>query len=310
MLRAMYSGISGLRNFQTKLDVIGNNIANVNTVGFKAGRVMFKDILSQTVQGASGPDANRGGTNPKQIGLGSTIGSIDTIFTTGGYMTTNVATDLLINGDGFFVVEDANKSRFLTRAGNFTVDANNQLVTSDGLRVIGINIDNTNTPPTTYGPIVLDGKPGWKVKDVRIGADGVVSYTLESNDPSDQPETYPQFDPNTGDPTHQRQIALVKMNNPAGLEKVGDSLYVPTPNADNVINNQNVLSNLTQLPNILAQPGTLGTGTLVSGVLEMSNVDLANEFTEMIVAQRAFQANTRIITASDEVLQELVNMKR
>src|SRR6478752_2763425 len=105
MLRSMYSGVSGMRGFQTKLDVIGNNIANVNTVGFKAGRVMFKDILSQSVSGVTRPeDGATGGVNAKQIGLGVSVSAIDTIHTPGSAMTTNVPTDVRIDGDGFFVV--------------------------------------------------------------------------------------------------------------------------------------------------------------------------------------------------------------
>lgn len=101
MLRSLYSGVSGMRGFQTKLDVIGNNIANVNTIGFKGSRVMFKDILSQTVSGVSAADENRGGVNAQQVGLGVSLASIDTIHTAGSAMTTNVPTDLRINGDGF-----------------------------------------------------------------------------------------------------------------------------------------------------------------------------------------------------------------
>lgn len=135
MLRSMYSGVSGMRGFQTKLDVIGNNIANVNTVGFKAGRVMFQDILSQTVSGASqAEDGVRGGKNAQQIGLGVTVASVDTLHTAGSAMTTNVPTDLRIDGDGFFAVRPAGMEDgfYLTRAGNFSVDAAGQLVTADG----------------------------------------------------------------------------------------------------------------------------------------------------------------------------------
>lgn len=104
MLRSMYSGVSGMRGFQTKLDVIGNNIANVNTVGFKSGRVMFKDIMSQTVSGVTAPvDGESGGVNAKQIGLGVSIGSIDTLHTGGSAMTTNNPLDMRIDGDGFFL---------------------------------------------------------------------------------------------------------------------------------------------------------------------------------------------------------------
>lgn len=276
MLRSLYSGVSGLRGFQTKLDVIGNNIANVNTPGFKGSRVVFQDILSQTVEGATGPAGNQGGTNPKQIGLGTGIGSIDTVFTPGSPMTTNVPSDVAIEGDGFFVVEDGTGQRYMTRAGNLLRDADHYLVTSNGLRVIGMDGN-----PIQVGPANLD------IEEFSIGKDGTVSYKMS--------------DGTTG----EAQIALVNVSNPNGLQKVGNSLYIPTANADSNIKTQADLA-----PANFVQPGEGGTGTLITGVLEMSNVDLSGEFTEMIVAQRAFQANSRIITTSDEVLQELVNLKR
>ncbi|AQS56883.1 flagellar basal body rod protein FlgG [Novibacillus thermophilus] len=274
MLRSLYSGVSGLRSFQTKLDVIGDNIANVNTVGFKGSRVMFQDVLSQTVAGATGPADDRGGTNPRQIGLGTTIGSIDVLHTPGSWMTTNVPTDLAIEGEGFFVVTDGNQN-YLTRAGNFYIDANRNLVTSGGLRVVGTN-----------GNTIQLGDPDIDIESFEIGRDGTITVTLANG------------------ATLNPQIALVKLDNPAGLQKVGNSLYSPTPNADSdITDSDSILENLST-------PGEDGTGQLITGVLEMSNVDLAAEFTEMIVAQRAFQANSRIITTSDEVLQELVNLKR
>ena len=275
MLRSLYSGVSGLRSFQTKLDVIGDNIANVNTVGFKGSRVMFQDVLSQTVAGATGPADDRGGTNPRQIGLGTTIGSIDVLHTPGSWMTTNVPTDLAIEGEGFFVVEDQTGQRFLTRAGNFYIDADRNLVTSGGLRVVG-----------TDGNTIQLGNPNIDIESFEIGRDGTITVTFADGEE--------EFGP----------IALVKIDNPSGLQKVGNSLYSPTPNADSdITDSDSILENLST-------PGEDGTGQLITGVLEMSNVDLAAEFTEMIVAQRAFQANSRIITTSDEVLQELVNLKR
>ena len=137
MLRSLNSGVSGLKGFQTKLDVIGNNIANVNTVGFKKGRVVFEDIFSQTVKGATGPTQTplSGGTNPIQVGLGARVGSIDTLHTPGSPTTTNIGTDLYIDGDGYFVVKDGTE-QFLTRAGNFSLDSDNNLVNQNGMFVL------------------------------------------------------------------------------------------------------------------------------------------------------------------------------
>lgn len=274
MLRSMYSGVSGMRGFQTKLDVIGNNIANVNTVGFKSGRVMFKDIMSQTVSGVTAPvEGESGGVNAKQIGLGVSIGSIDTLHTGGSAMTTNNPLDLRIDGDGFFLVKLTADQEvpFLTRAGDFHLDASGQLVTSDGLLVC-------NSGGDVIEPIDFTA-----VTAFTIASDGTMM--LKTAEGGTEP----------GD-----QIGVSKVTNPEGLEKIGGNLYRVSLNA--IADGELVYTN----PN----NAEAGTGALVSGQLEMSNVDLTGEFTEMIVAQRGFQANSRIITTSDEVLQEVVNLKR
>jgi flagellar hook protein FlgE len=267
----MYSGVSGMRGFQTKLDVIGNNIANVNTIGFKGSRVMFKDIMSQTVAGVTAPtDGGQGGVNAKQIGLGVTVAAIDTIHAPGSAMTTNNVTDLRIDGDGFFAVSPfGDETVYLTRAGNFNIDATRNLVNVDGLHVLD----------TGGAPIALD--------------EGVVAFSISQNG-----EIIAINEEGTAEPTGTF-IAVVKVANPAGLEKIGGNLYRTTPNAtveDLVLSQANDLG--------------LGTGAIISGQLEMSNVELTNELTEMIIAQRGFQANSRIITTSDEVLQEILNLKR
>lgn len=272
MLKSMYSGVSGMRGFQTKLDVIGNNIANVNTIGFKSSRVMFKDIMSQTVSGVTAPtDDGQGGVNAKQIGLGVSIGSVDTIHLAGSAMTTNVPTDLRIDGDGFFVVRlsEDQETPFLTRAGDFRVDAARNLLTSDGLHVLDAGGEN----------IVL----GEEVTAFTISQDGTIIQTMA--DGTTEPGV---------------QIGVAKVTNPQGLEKIGGNLYRMTLNAN--ADGELVIS--------AANDPEVGTGAIVAGQLEMSNVDLTGEFTEMIVAQRGFQANSRIITTSDEVLQEVVNLKR
>ncbi|HEY8488235.1 MAG TPA: flagellar hook-basal body complex protein, partial [Thermaerobacter sp.] len=138
MMRSLYAGISGLQNHQLRMDVIGNNIANVNTVGFKASRVTFKELFNQTLRGASAPAGPaRGGANPIQIGLGTALGGIDVIHQAGNPQVTGVATDLAIQGDGFFVVQDATGGYAYTRAGDFRLDAEGYLVNADGLRVLG-----------------------------------------------------------------------------------------------------------------------------------------------------------------------------
>ncbi|GAB6988919.1 flagellar basal body rod protein FlgG [Paenibacillus pini] len=272
MLRSMYSGVSGMRGFQTKLDVIGNNIANVNTIGFKSGRVMFKDVMSQTVAGLTAPnDTDQGGSNSKQIGLGVSIGSIDTLHLGGSAMTTNNPTDLRIDGDGFFVVKLTadQDTPFMTRAGDFHVDAQKHLVTSDGLFVC----DSGGAPITLEENTV----------SFSISQDGVLLQKLDD-----------------GSVENGTQLGVTKVTNPEGLEKIGGNLYRITLNAND--GGEVAITTANNLAD--------GTGAIVAGQLEMSNVDLTNEFTEMIVAQRGFQANSRIITTSDEVLQEIVNLKR
>ncbi|MDD6849513.1 MAG: flagellar hook-basal body complex protein, partial [Veillonellaceae bacterium] len=153
MMRSLYSGVSGLKNHQTRMDVVGNNISNVNTTGFKSSRVTFSDTLSQTLSGASAPTENRGGTNPKQIGLGSATSSIDTLFTDGSVQSTGVNTDLCLSGNGLFVVKDGNLS-YYTRNGNFKFDKQGYYVNSDGLKVQGWSATtpgdaiNTNGQPS------------------------------------------------------------------------------------------------------------------------------------------------------------------
>lgn len=277
MLRSLNSGVAGLRSFQTKLDVIGNNIANVNTVGFKKGRVVFEDVFSQTVKNANAPTTASGGTNPIQVGLGTKVSSIDTLFSPGSPTITNNATDLYIDGNGFFVVQDPNGKPLLTRAGNFTLDSDNQLVNPNGLKVLD-NKGNTIQLPDDY-------------ISFSVNIDG----TITGLKPDGTIETLQDA---AGDDV---QIANVVVTNPGGLKKEGGSLYSLTLNADQ--------NNMTTL---LANDrnGTNTSGQIISGALEMSNVDLAEEMTDMITAQRGFQANAKIITVSDSVLEELVNLKR
>ena len=252
-----------MKNFQTKLDVIGNNIANVNTYGFKKGRVVFKDMISQSAGSATAATDARGGINPKQVGLGSQIASIDTITTEGSSQSTGRVLDLAISGDGYFEVSNGTE-KFYTRAGNFYLDNTGNLVSADGLNVV----DDGGAKIT-----IPEGS-----KDISIGIDGKVTY-LDEN----------------GATAGNQIIRLVKFNNPGGLEKAGNNTFKRSTNSGDPID---------------SKAGESGLGTIQSNMLEMSNVDLSEEFTEMIVAQRGFQANSRIITTSDEILQELVNLKR
>lgn len=267
MLRSMYAGVSGMKGFQTKLDVIGNNIANVNTIGYKKSTINFQDLLSQNMSG--------GGANPMQVGLGSATGAINVNHNAGSSMTTGVGTDLAIMGDGFFIVQDPDAAgqdgQFLTRAGNFTVTEDGRLVTAQGYNVLGFPEGGGAAAPITIDQGTYNSFSINRTGEV-IGKE-----------------------PN-GDETVLYNLAISNPENPTGLSKFGGSLYEMTGAASaDGINPQTVAGANT---------------SVASGMLEMSNVDLTEEFTEMIIAQRGFQANSRTITTSDEILQEVVNLKR
>ncbi|WP_067473303.1 flagellar hook-basal body complex protein [Actinomadura hibisca] len=276
MLRSLYSGISGLSVHQQKMDVTANNIANVNSVGFKTSQTIFEDTLSQMVRAGGAPGADTGGTNPAQVGLGVRMAGISTNFGQGAAQTTGRTTDLMIQGDGFMVVRNGGEDVY-TRAGSFSFDAAGVLVSPDGNPVRGWN--------TTSGAID-DTAP---LEDVHLPA-GVTLQSYSISQDGSLIGVYP-------DGTKQAfgRVALANFTNPGGLEKVGNSLYRTSVNSGE------------------AQIGTAGgggRGTVQSGALEMSNVDLAQEFTNLIVAQRGFQANTKVISTSDELLNDLVNLKR
>lgn len=504
MLRSMYSGISGMKNFQTKLDVIGNNIANVNTAGFKKSRVTFKDAMNQMVSGASSPTDIRGGRNATQVGLGSTLATIDVIHSGSSLQTTGRALDLGIEGDGYFIVRQGN-SQYYSRAGNFYLDDNGSLVNSDGLKVQAYNQNgvlgdvivnvNASLPAVTTKEIAFEGnlaadanvgtvfsqqiktvdengnahastvyfkkldnnqwgvfinqepKPSsvgtisadesnqskgnlaitnpsdykgttggnWKITANQNGGYDVVvgngtPVTIDSDDIVDNKFTHlgleidlNNIDPlpaTEGDtwsfdvtaPTQPENNMILNFDangNIVNADAIKNNIRVDIPSGQidttgtaddeskllvnldfskltqvNGSTNANVFpdgytegklesfnigpsgeingvysnglidilgtiaiakfsnsSGLTKAGNNLFQEsvnsGTAnigvagdGRGTLAAGSLEMSNVDLSEEFTEMITAQRGFQANTRIITTSDEILQELVNLKR
>lgn len=411
MLRSMYSGVSGLKTHQTKLDVIGNNIANVNTVAYKSSSVTFQEVLSQTVASAQPPtNSGTGGTNPSQVGLGTAIGAITTNHANGNIQTTDSITDLALDGGGFFVVNDGLSNSY-TRAGNFSIDSAGNLVTVNGEKVMGWNKGNNDSIDTSMpleaislssltmkasptNEINLEGNLDSKMEvgDVfeynttlfdSLGEAHSVTMTFERISPlSDKEFDYTVTDsdgnsigtgsitfdnegklasgatggsitlPLTGDngaeditadlnfnedkftlysnttvvnstqdgyesgtliglgvdqegkvignfsngrDNHVSTIAVASFINPQGLEKVGGNLFATSWNSGE------------------PQVGVAGTGergSIASSSLEMANVDLSREFTEMIVAQRGFQANSKIITTSDEVLQELVNLKR
>ncbi len=456
MMRSLYSGVAGLKTHQTKMDVIGNNISNVNTVGFKSSQVLFKDVLYQTTQSSTGATSMSGGTNAKQIGLGTGVATVSVTQTSGSAQSTNNPYDLMINGSSFFVVNRGGTNYF-TKVGAFKTDDAGNLVTGNGDLVMGWQVDpddptqikrdivsalkpeqesNQTAEPEMTSKVYMHGNIA-SVDERLQTADGVVTtvpiydnlgyaYTVKfkiTQDPTDPSlynigidsikdsnnvdilqngydaelaETTVKFSPDTGnfvgvggtdglkstnltitpnDPSKGNvfqdlsspnadervyaidvdmsnltmystkggecnvqtvrggtdmtgqgrrvgaltdvsidtqgkifgvydngvtkllgQIAVANFVNPAGLEAVGDSLYKETQAS----------GAFDGIGSDIANSGE----TMTQGVIEMSNVDLSQEFTEMIVTQRGFQANSRIITVSDTLIEELVNLKR
>jgi flagellar hook protein FlgE len=273
MLRSLNAGVSGLQQFQQKLDVIGNNIANSNTLGFKSARAEFEDTFNQTLSG--------GGIAPMQIGSGVATASIRSKFQQGTVTTTGAQENLAVNGEGFFTVRDPLSGRsYVTRAGDFKLDTDRYLITQDGYRVQGFS----DASLTTRGDIRIDdtGKPQDETgtyKSFQVDEKGRINVKLT-----------------TGNSFVRGQVLLQRFTDPDALTKEGGNLFSGMANAG-----------------ALAQPeapDTFGLGTIKGASLEMSNVDLANEFSTLITTQRGFQASARIITTSDEMLQEVVNLKR
>lgn len=281
MMRSLYSGVTGLRNHQTKMDVIGNNIANVNTVGYKASRVVFQDIYSQTIQPASGANTDTGGKNPQQIGLGMQLATIDVLHTKSTAQYTGSTLDLSIEGDGYFTMSSGGQLTY-TRAGNLYTDTNSNLVNANGAYVQGFEVD-------TDGNLILDPVTGEPTLENIFIDPNYYDVSINSNG------QVVGLDKATNDSHVLGQLALASFNNNSALEKVGENMYRSTINSGNAA---------------YSTPGTGGTGGINPGTLEMSNVDLTNEFADMIVTQRGFQANSRIITSTDEMLEEVVNMVR
>jgi len=410
MINSLLSGVSGIRSHQARMDVIGNNIANVNTPGFKRSRVAFNEVLAQLQLGV-GRIAGGSGVNPSYVGRGVHIGAVDQDWSQGAFQSTNVPTDLSLSGDGFFITAGGGQT-YLTRAGNFTFNANGELVTAAGLNVQGWSIDPTGsidmsqlrdvqidflaqgaadpkftenmalagnlsadavagdaitvstaiydeqgkafnaiieftknattnqwdyeirydgaaTPPpfatvtgtidfdvngTLVGPTAStitwdaayvtgsptitvdwnqftqfsgsttatvsdqDGYPAGRFVGYSIGVDGIVSLNFSN-----------------GEQQAAFQLALGTVYNPNGLLQLGENLYGLSAASGDIV---------------MGRPGLELETSVVAGALEMSNVDLATEFTDMIVTQRGYQASARVVTTSDELLQEVVQLKR
>ncbi|MCL6635839.1 MAG: flagellar basal-body rod protein FlgF [Peptococcaceae bacterium] len=270
MIRSLYSGVSGMKNHQIRMDTIGNNIANVNTTGFKSSRTNFQDTLYQMLRPASASSGgNLGGINANQVGLGMTVSSITNNMGQGALQATGRALDLAIDGNGWFVVSpDGGTTVYYTREGIFYIDNAGDLVNSNGYKVLD-----------TGGSAINFGTAG--VATLNIARDGTITAK----------------DLSGNDITVSGAIGLAMFPNQDGLERVGQNLFKESPTSGAPIDT-------------FGTAGSGGYGTINSGYLEMSNVDLTEEFTSMITTQRGYQASARTITTSDQMLQELLEIKR
>lgn len=407
MISSLRTGVSGLKTHQTKMDVTGNNIANVNTIGFKRSRTAFTDVLGQRMLGTN--RSSRGAAvNTSFVGFGVQVSSIDRNWNQGALENTSYATDLALNGDGFFIVSNGERD-MLTRNGRFEFGADGKLINKGGMNAQGFTIDangnvdqsalvdieinwssqslaNATDEVVVGGNLSADSAIGAEVNistviyddqgsahtalityektaddtwgytvsyggsltpDVFADSTGTLNFDTQGGLVSSTPisvtwdaeytDTSTTFDINienitqtsgndtaivrsqdgyqsgklvgyniapngmvslnysNGESENLYQMAIASVNNPNGLDNIGDGAYATTASSGNMI---------------MGRAGSEIETGIVAGALEMSNVDLATEFTDMIVAQRGYQAGARVITTSDEILQETVNLKR
>ncbi|MFT8362606.1 MAG: flagellar hook-basal body complex protein [Sporolactobacillus sp.] len=289
LLRSLGAGVTGLKNFQTDLDVIGNNIANVGTTAFKKSRITFEDTFSQTMQGASNNQ------NPIQIGLGSQTGSVDTISSGTTLDSTGNTFDFGVDGEGYFKVTDTAGDTYYTRAGDFKLNTSGDTLIDSLGNTVDIDkntadvqaIDST-IPTNEIAPANVTYND---LSSLTVDENGLIKGTLTHDVTADSLST--------GDSVTLGRINLYTFSNPSGLDKVGDSLYQQTAASGTATG--------WAAGTAIAQNGQ---GKIRQGTLEGSNVDLTDEMTNLITAQRAYQANAQTITTADDILQVLVQLKR
>lgn len=279
MIQSLFSGVSGMLANQTEMDVIGNNIANANTTGFKGSTTDFVESFQQVTRSAT---AN----NPVglSVGLGTNVQATTTNFNQGVFQTTNVPTDMGINGNGWFAVQTVGGTNLLTRSGDFIEDSNGFLRTPDGSFLMGVMGATAPTSPSAGFPpdqiqipatITASGSPV-----VAFAVDSTGAITATGQDGSTETVGY---------------VTLQTYNNNNGLVDLGGNLFQYAAAAGT---------------NQYFQASQAGAGTIQTGVLEASNVDLSTEFANMIIAQRGFEASARVITVSDNMLQTVTNLKQ
>ncbi len=286
LIGTLTSGVSALNAFSKDLEVIGNNIANVNTTGYKSSKVSFSDSFSNTLRGSSPSNGTTSDTSAVQVGTGVDLAGVNQSFTQGDLASTSVASNLAISGNGFFtVVNPTDGTKYVTRDGDFRIDDNGYLVNDEGYRVQGFTGGTSSAAPTTLGDVKLGTPPtGYELQ----------SYSFDTS--GNLTEFY-----SDGSSVTTNQVALQQYSDPSALVKEGENLYTGFSAAGPIGG--------LALSSTNNQPNTNGLGKIQGGSLEQSNVDLTDQFAQMISTERSFQAASRVITVSDEVLQEIVNLK-
>jgi flagellar basal-body rod protein FlgG len=263
MIRALYSAASGMRAQETNVENIANNLANASTVGYKSRRAQFEDLMYQSVvQPGTASGQQTVVPTGLQLGLGSRTASNELVFTQGAFSETDNPLDVVVQGNGFFQVQQANGTLAYTRAGQFHVDKSGNIVTLDG------------------DPLVPQITIPADAQQITIATDGTVSYTL----------------PNQTAAQQAGQIQLAGFQNPAGLNSIGQNLFTPTDaSGDATVGNPG---------------GSEGMGSLLQGYVEQSNVSIVNEFINLIQAQRGYEANSKVVTAADQMYQNVNQLSR
>ena len=288
LIGTMSSGVSALRTFMKGLEVVGNNIANVNTTGFKASQANYADSFSNILLRSSPSSATASNTSASGVGTGVSLSGVSTNYSQGSLASTGRDTDLGISGSGFFRVKSSvDGTEYATRAGDFRWDDRGYLVTAQGLRVQGA----TGTGLGTVGDVKLATPPtGTQRQSVSVDRGGnVVEFYSD------------------GSSATTNRVLLQSYNDPSALVKEGNNLYTGMVAAGPIGSAAGSAALVTTGTN---DPGASGLGTVQAGTLELSNVDLTDQFANLITTQRSFQAGSRLITVSDSVLEDVVNLKR
>lgn len=287
LIGTLTSGVSALRTFGKGLEVIGNNIANINTTGYKSSNASFAESFSNTLRGSAPSDGTASSQSSMQVGTGVQLAGISTNFSQGALTSTGNVTDLGISGGGFFIVKEATSGiQFASRDGTFRFDDQGYLITQGGLRVQGLTGGSAGTPPSAIG-------------DIRIGQALPAGAELQSISFDKGGNLIEFFSDGTSATTNR--VQLQNFSDTSALTREGSNLYSALSAAGPIGGGILAGSN---------DPNTSGLGAIQSGVLEQSNVDLTAQFSELITTQRSFQAGSRLITVSDSILEDVVNLKR